>query len=96
MGIREVLFSGKSGEIYNIGGGNELDKPRGGYETPNFAGRSDAEFAKFNAGEGDYGVGVINAARAAMQDYVVEAGTLAEQVYDKIRDMQDILEAINA
>ncbi len=25
MGIREVLFSGKSGEIYNIGGGNELE-----------------------------------------------------------------------
>jgi len=50
----------------------------------NFASRSDSAFADFSAGQGDFGVSIIDAARAALQDYVIQAGTAAQQIYGHI------------
>ncbi len=46
-----------------------------------FAQKSDEQFGQFQNGIGDFGVGEIDAARAALQDLVVEMGTVAQQVY---------------
>jgi hypothetical protein len=49
-----------------------------------FADKSQERFEDFTAGRGDFGVGTWTAAKAAMMDYVVTAGTVAQQVYGAI------------
>ncbi|MCC5808447.1 MAG: hypothetical protein JJU00_19125 [Opitutales bacterium] len=46
-----------------------------------FADRSRERFDDYLAGEGDFGVDVWTAAKAAMMDYVTTAGTVAQQVH---------------
>ncbi len=49
-----------------------------------FVQTSDERFGQYQRGIGDFGVGEIDAARAALQDLVVEMGTVAQQVYGVI------------
>jgi hypothetical protein len=49
-----------------------------------FVQKSDDQFGQYQNGVGDFGVGEIDAARAALQDLVVEMGTVAQQVYGVI------------
>jgi hypothetical protein len=49
-----------------------------------FVQTSDERFGQFQNGVGDFGVGEIDSARAALQDLVVEMGTVAQQVYGVI------------
>jgi hypothetical protein len=49
-----------------------------------FVQQSDERFGQYQRGIGDFGVGEIDAARAALQDLVVEMGTVAQQVYGVI------------
>jgi hypothetical protein len=49
-----------------------------------FADKSQERFDDFTAGRGDFGVETWTAAKAAMMDYVVTAGTVAQQVYGAI------------
>jgi hypothetical protein len=49
-----------------------------------FADRSQERFDMFTAGQGDFGVGIWTAAKAAMMDYVTSAGTMAQQVFSAI------------
>jgi hypothetical protein len=42
---------------------------------------SDDRFGEYQGGIGDFGVGSIDAARASLQDLLVEMGTVAQQVY---------------
>ena len=46
-----------------------------------FVQQSDDRFGQYQNGVGDFGVGEIDAARASLQDLVVEMGTVAQQVY---------------
>lgn len=67
----------------------------------NFADRSNERFAQFTgrnadgsefAGDrGDFGVGVIEAAKVALQDYAMQVGTVAQQLYGAIGTIQQSL-----
>jgi len=63
----------------------------GSPSTMNFSQRSDSEFAAFQNGKGDFGVGTIDAARASLQDYITQLGTVQQQTYDALMNINQAI-----
>jgi hypothetical protein len=85
---KQIALREQASEPDTVGGDTSGDDSSGnGSVDPaekTFAQTSDDRFGQFQRGIGDFGVGALDAARAGLQDFVVEMGTVAQQLYEVV------------
>jgi hypothetical protein len=89
--LREQAADASDARPKPLAGGNT--QTEGSFpQEQTFAQTSNDQYQKYSSGIGDFGVGTIAAAKAALQDYVVQAGTGAQQIHEQLDSIADGLQ----